>query len=69
VVELDAVKFIVECRHDVAVGLHLLILAAHVLYDLVDYESRVSADVEAFNAGFNGDSKATKEGLVFGHVV
>jgi hypothetical protein len=35
---------------------------------LVDHELRVSLDVEALNAGLNGDSEATKEGLVFRHV-
>jgi hypothetical protein len=69
VVELDAVEFVLERAHSVAVGLHHLIVAARILHDLVDYELRVSPDVEALNADFNGDSEATKEGLVLHHVV
>jgi hypothetical protein len=31
-------KLVLECAHDITVGLHLLIVAARVLHDLVDYE-------------------------------
>jgi hypothetical protein len=40
-----------------------------ILYDLIDHELRVSSDVETLNAGFDGDSKATEEGLVLRHIV
>jgi hypothetical protein len=38
VVELDAVKLVFEGLHGLAVGLHLVVMAAHVLHDLIDYE-------------------------------
>jgi hypothetical protein len=38
VVELDAVEFVLKCADNVAIGLHLLIVAARILHDLVDYE-------------------------------
>jgi hypothetical protein len=36
---------------------------------LVNHELRVSPDVEAFDACFDGDSEAAEEGLVLHHVV
>jgi hypothetical protein len=69
VVEFYVVEFFLECAHGVAVGHHLLIVAARVLHDLVDYELRISPDVEALNVGLDGDSEAAKEGLVLCHVV
>jgi hypothetical protein len=69
VIELDAVKFILEGVHSVAVCFHLLVVAARVLHDLVNHELRVSLDVEALDACFDGDSEAAEEGLVFHHIV
>jgi hypothetical protein len=37
-VELDAVKLVFEGSHGLAVGLHLVVMAARVLHDLIDYE-------------------------------
>jgi hypothetical protein len=50
VVELDAVKLAFEGSHGLAVGLHLVIVAARILHDLIDYELRVSPHVEALDA-------------------
>jgi hypothetical protein len=50
VVELDAVKFVFEGSHGLAVGLHLIIMAARILHDLIDYELRVPPYVEALDA-------------------
>jgi hypothetical protein len=38
VVEFDAVKPVFEGSHGLAVGLHLVVMAARVLHDLIDYE-------------------------------
>jgi hypothetical protein len=38
VVELDAVKLVFEGSYGFAVGLHLVVMAACVLHDLIDYE-------------------------------
>jgi hypothetical protein len=69
VIELDAIKLVLEGAHGVAVGLHLLVVAAHILHDLVDYELRVSSNVEALDADLNGDSEAAEEGLILCHIV
>jgi hypothetical protein len=69
VIDLDAVKLILERAHGVATSLHLFIVVACVLHDLVDYELRVPSNVEALDAGLNGDSEAAEEGLVLCHVV
>jgi hypothetical protein len=54
--ELDAVELVFEGSHDVAVGLHLVIVTTRILHDLVDHELRVPPNVEAFNACLDGDS-------------
>jgi hypothetical protein len=69
VIELDVVELVFEGSYGVAVGLHLVIVTTHILHDLVDHELRVSPDVEVFDACLDGDFEATKEGLVFCHVV
>jgi hypothetical protein len=68
-IELDAVELVLEGSHDVVVGFHLVIVTTRVLHDLINHELRVSSDVEALDACFDGDSKAAKEGLVLCHVV
>jgi hypothetical protein len=40
-----------------------------ILHDLINHELRVSPDVEAFDACFDGDSEAAKEGIILCHVV
>jgi hypothetical protein len=69
VIELDAVKLVLEGPHGLAVRLHLVVVAARVLHDLVDHELRVPPHVEAFDACLDGDLEATKQGLVLGHIV
>jgi hypothetical protein len=69
VVKLDAVEFVLEGPHGVAVRLHLVVVAAHVLHDLVDHELRVSPNIEALDARLDGNSEAAEEGLVLYHVV
>jgi hypothetical protein len=68
-IELDAVELVLEGSYDVAVGLHLVIVTSRIPHDLVNHELRVSPDVEAFDACLDGDSEATKKGLVLRHVV
>jgi hypothetical protein len=46
VVELKAVKFVLKASYIFIVGLHLGIVAAQALYDLVDYELRVTSNIE-----------------------
>jgi hypothetical protein len=50
VIELDAVKFVFEGSHGLAIGFHLVVMAARVLHDLIDYELRVPPQVEALVA-------------------
>jgi hypothetical protein len=45
VIELNAIKFVLEGAHDIAVSFHLLVVTARALHDLVDHELRVSPDV------------------------
>jgi hypothetical protein len=49
-VELDAVELVLEGSHGFAVGLHLVVMAARVLHDMIDYELRVPPHVEALDA-------------------
>jgi hypothetical protein len=69
VIEFDSVELVLEGPYSVAVGLHLVIMVTRVLHDLVNHELRVSPDVEAFDACFDGNSEAAKKGLVLCHVV
>jgi hypothetical protein len=69
VVELDAVKLVLEGPHGFAVCLHLVVVVARVFHDLVDHELRVPPHVEAFDAYLDGDLEATKQGLVLSHIV
>jgi hypothetical protein len=68
-VELDAVELVLEGPHGLAIRLHFVAVATRVFHDLVDHELRISPHVEAFDAYFNGDLEATKQGLILGHVV
>jgi hypothetical protein len=47
VVEFYGVELVFEGPHGIAVRLHLVVVAARVLHDLVDHELRVSPNVEA----------------------
>jgi hypothetical protein len=68
VIELDAVEIVLEGPHGLAVLLHLVVVAARILHDLVDHELRVPPHVEAFDAYLDGDFEATKQGLVLSHL-
>jgi hypothetical protein len=69
VVKFYAIELVLEGSHGLAVRLHLVVMTARILHDLVDHELRVSPHVEALDACLNGEFQAAKEGLVFGHVV
>jgi hypothetical protein len=69
VIKLDAVELVLEGAHGLAVCLHLVVVAACVLHDLVDHELRTPPHVEAFDAYLDGDLEAAEQGLVLGHVV
>jgi hypothetical protein len=68
-IELDAVELVLEGPHGLAVGLHLVIMAARVLHDLIDHELRVPSHVEALDTQLNGDFEAAEKGLVLSHIV
>jgi hypothetical protein len=68
-IKLNVVELILKGTHDAAIGFHLLVMTARVLHDLIDHELRVSSNVDAFDAGLDGDSEATEEGLVLFYVV
>jgi hypothetical protein len=69
VVEFYAIELILEGSHTFAIRLHLVVVTARILHDLVDHELRVPPHVEALDACFDGDFEAAKEGLVLSHVV
>jgi hypothetical protein len=69
VVKLYIVELVLEGPLSIAVRLHLVVVVARVLHDLVDHELQVSPNVEALDARFDGDSKAAEKGLVRCHVV
>jgi hypothetical protein len=69
VVELDAVKLILEGPHGLTVRLHLVVVATCVFHDFVDQELRVPPHVEAFDAYLDGNFEAANQGLVLSHVV
>jgi hypothetical protein len=69
VIELDAVEFVLEGSHGLAVRFHLVVVAARIFHDLVNHELRIPPHVEALDAYLDGDLEAAKEGLVLGHVV
>jgi hypothetical protein len=69
VVELDAVEFIFEGSHGLAICFHLIIVAARIFHDLVNHELRIPPYVEALDAYLDGDLEAAEKGLVLSHVV
>jgi hypothetical protein len=69
VVELEAVKIVLEAPYFLAVGLHLGVAAARVLHHLINHELRVASDVEVSDPELDGDSQPRDECLVFGDVV
>jgi hypothetical protein len=69
VIELDAVEFVLEGSHGIAVCFQLIVVAARIFHDLVNHELRIPPHVEALDAYLDGDLEAAKEGLVLNHVV
>jgi hypothetical protein len=69
VVELNAVKLVLEGPHGLAVRLHLVVVAARVFHDLVNHELRIPPHVEALDAYLDGDLEAAKQGLILSHIV
>jgi hypothetical protein len=69
VIELYAIELVLEVPHGIAVHLHLVVVAARVLHDLVDHELRVSPHVQTFDTHLDVNSEAVEEGLVLYHVV
>jgi hypothetical protein len=49
VVELEAVKLVLKAPYFFIVGLHLGITTARALHDLVDYELRVTSNIEVLD--------------------
>jgi hypothetical protein len=49
VVELKAVKLVFKVSYLLTVGLHLGIMAARALHDLVDHELRVTSNIEVLD--------------------
>jgi hypothetical protein len=69
VIELDAIELVLEGSHGLAIRFHLVVMAARVLHDLVNYELRIPSHVEALDTYLDSDLEAAKEGLVLSHVV
>jgi hypothetical protein len=69
VIELYAIELVLEVPHGIAVRLHLVVVAARVLHDLVDHELRVSPHIQAFDTCPDVNSEAVEEGLLLCHVV
>jgi hypothetical protein len=69
VVKLNAIELVLEGPYGIAVRLHLVVVTARVLHDLVDHELRVSPNIEALDARLDGDSEVAEKGLVLCHVV
>jgi hypothetical protein len=69
VIELNAVKLVLEGPHGLAVCLYLVVVAARVFHDLVNHELRIPPHVEALEAYLDGDLEAAQQGLVLSHIV
>jgi hypothetical protein len=69
VIELYAIELVLEGPHGLAVCLHLVVVAACVLHDLVDHKLRIPPLFEAFDAYLDGDLEAAEQGFVLSHVV
>jgi hypothetical protein len=69
VIKLDAIELVLEGPHGLAVCLHLVVVAACVLHDLVYHKLRIPPYVEALDAYLDGDLEAAEQGLVLSHVV
>ena len=55
-IEFEAIEFVLQLPDFFAIHIHLGIMAARFLHDLVDDQQGVAPDVEASDAQLNGDS-------------
>jgi hypothetical protein len=69
VVELEAVKIVLEAPHLLAIGFHLGITAARALHDLIDDELGVASNIKVLDPELDGNSQPYNERLVFGDVI
>jgi hypothetical protein len=69
VVELEAMKLVLEAPHLLAVGFHLRVTAARALHDLIDHELGVASNVKVSDPELDGNSQLCDERLVFGDVI
>jgi hypothetical protein len=69
VIKLDAVEFVLEGPHGLAVCFHLVVVAARVLHDLVDHKLRIPPHVEALDAYLDAilrpQSRASYSAMLF----
>jgi hypothetical protein len=69
VIELEAVKLVLEASYLLTIGFHLRIVAARVLHDLVNHEPRITTNVEVSNSELDSDAQTVNEGLILGYIV
>jgi hypothetical protein len=69
VVELEAIKLILQLSDLLAVCGHLGVEAARLFNDLVNDKMRVTPNVESSNAQLNGDAQAVDECLILSHII
>jgi hypothetical protein len=56
VVELEAVKLVLEAPYFLVVGFHLGVTAARALHDLINHELGVASNVKVSDPELDGDS-------------
>ena len=69
VVEFETVELVFKATYQLAVRLHLGVMAVRFLHHLIDNKLRVALHVEAPYSEFDGDLQAVDEGFIFGCVV
>ena len=68
-VKLETVEFFLQAPDCFAVCVHLGVVAAGLLHDLVDDESGVASDVKPLDPKLDRDMETIDKGLVLHHVV
>jgi hypothetical protein len=56
VIELEAVKLVLEAPYFLAIGFHLGVTAAQALHDLIDHELGVASNVKVSDPKLDDDS-------------
>jgi hypothetical protein len=69
VVELEAVKLILEAPYFLAVGFHFGVTATRALHDLVDHELGVASNIKVPDPELDGNSQPRDECLILSDVV